>query len=302
MPRDVLLQTPEQAYLLVDAARRVGGVPDPLALISDVVQTARDQNDMDILCCALNLQGVLLLENGQAQAAERAWCDLVIVASAADNPQYVARASNNLGIAAIVDMRLETAITSFQRAISAYLRLGYAKGCGQSHQNLGIVFRELDHPQDAHTHFQLAITFAQSADCVDDVARAEHEMALLMVYSHEDLSRAAELARQSLDTFADLKQPAGTAESLRVNGLVALARGMRDEATDALDNALHIARDMKLRLLEAETLLGLAAIARLNNDAPASYNLQHHAHTIFHEIGAVPWGEQVQRRMAAIIS
>ena len=300
VPRNLLLETPEQAYLLADAARRVGGVDDVLGLINAVVHACREHNEIDVLCCALNLQGVLLLESGQSQAAERAWCDLVIVATAADNPQYVARASNNLGIAAIVDMRLETAITSFQRAISAYLRLGYAKGCAQSHQNLGIVYRELDHPQDAHTHFQLAITFAQSADCLDDIARAEQEMALLMVYAREDLMRASELARQALDRFAELKQPAGTAEALRVNGIVALARGVRDEAADALNNALFIARDLKLRLLEAETLLGLAHIARLNNDAPASYNLQHQASAIFDEIGAAAWGEQVQRRMTAL--
>ena len=300
VPRDLLLQVPQQGYLLADAARRVGGIPDTLGLISDVVRAARDHNDTDVLCCALNLQGVMLLEAGQSQAAERAWCDLVIVATSVDNSQYVARASNNLGIAATVDMRLETAIASFQRAISAYLRLGYAKGCAQSHQNLGIVFRELDHPQDAHTHFQLAITFAQSADCIDDIARAEQEMALLMVYSREDLERAAELASQALDRFAELKQPAGTAEALRVNGVVALARGMRDEAAAALNSALQIARDLNLRLLEAETLLALAAIARLNNDAPNSYTLQHQAYSIFDEIGASAWGEQVHRRMTAV--
>src|SRR5688572_23796260 len=135
VPRDVLLQVPEQGYLLADAARRVGGLPDILGLIRDVVQAARVQDEPEVLCAALNLQGVLLLEAGQSQAAERAWCDLVIVATSIDHSQYVARASNNLGIAATVDMRLETAITSFQRAISAYLRLGYAKGCAQSHQN-----------------------------------------------------------------------------------------------------------------------------------------------------------------------
>jgi tetratricopeptide (TPR) repeat protein len=302
VPRDVILQTPELGYLLADSARRAGGVADVLPLIASVVEAAREQDDMDVLCRALNLQGVLLMDAGHRQAAERAWCDLVIVATAADNSQYVARASNNLGVAAIVDMRLETAITSFQRAISAYLRLGYAKGCAQSHQNLGIVHRELDHPQDAHTHFQLAITFANSADCMDDVARAEQEMALLMVYAHEDLQRAEELARHALERFAELKQPAGTAEALRVNGIVALARRSPVEAGYTLNSALHIARDMKLRLLEAETLLGLAAAARLQPDAPTSYNLQQQALAIFQQIGAPAWGEQVQRRMTALVA
>ena len=301
VPREDLLQVPEQGYLLADAGRRVGGIDDSLGLISAVVDAARTQRDNEVLCRALNLQGVMLMECGQSQAAERAWCDLVIVASEADSPQYVARASNNLGIAATVNMRLETAISSFQRAISAYVRLGYARGCAQSHQNLGIVFRELDHLQEAHQHFQQAMMFARSVDCPDDVARAQQESALLMVYGSEDLHRAGELASQALDKFSELRQPAGTAEALRVVGVVALARGSTDEAEQTLQNALTMARDLKLRLLEAETLLGLAAIARRKHDAPSSYTLQHQAHLIFDEIGAVPWGEQVQRRMAVLL-
>lgn len=300
LPRDELLQVPEQGYILADSARRVGGVPDILGLMSAVVEVARDQNDVDVLCRALNLHGVMLLECGQAQAAERAWCELVIVATAADLPQYVARASNNLGIAATVNMRLETAISSFQRAISAYLRLGIARGCAQSHQNLGIVFRELDHLQEAHAHFQQAITFAQMADCLDDIARAEQETALLMIYGHEDLARAAELAAGALDKFSQLRQPAGTAEAMRVVGVVALARGRTDEAETSLKSALEMARELQLRLLEAETLLGLAVVARRHHDPPASYNLHHQAHVIFEDIGASPWGEQVQRRMIAL--
>jgi tetratricopeptide (TPR) repeat protein len=197
-------------------------------------------------------------------------------------------------------MRLETAITNFQRAISSYLRLGYARGCAQAHQNLGIVCRELDHVQDAHKHFETSITFARTADCIDDIARAEQETALLMVYGGEDLERAEQFAQQALDRFAQLRQPAGTAEAMRVLGVVALARRRLEEAEQALTEALRIARELKLRLLEGETLLGLGRVARLQNDAPRAYNLQQQAETVFSDIGAQAWGEQVRRRMDAL--
>ena len=300
LPRDLLLQSPEQAYMLADAARRVGGIDNVLGLLADVVAAAREQGNTLVLCRALNLQGVVLLEQGQAAHAERVWCDLVVVASAADDPQFVARASNNLGVAAIVTMRLETAITNFQRAISSYIRLGYARGCAQAHQNLGIIYREMDHVQDAHKHFQNAITFARTADCSDDVARAEVETALLMVYAHEDLEVAEQYAVQALEKFSGLKEPAGTAEALRVIGVIALARRRLDEAEHALAEALRIAQDLKLRLLEAETLLGLARWARLQNDAPRCYTLQQQAEQIFSAMDAQPWGEQVRRRMEAL--
>ena len=299
-PPEVLLATPELGYMLADSARRVGGYTDILSLVNNVVDAARSVGDNAVLCSALNLLGVILLERGQAQAAERVWCDLVIVASSADDPQFVARASNNLGVAAILDMRLETAITNFQRAISAYLRLGYARGCAQAHQNLGIVFRELDHVQESHTHFDQATTFAHTADCEDDVARAEQETALLMVYAGEDLSRAKDLAQQALERFSSLRQPAGTAEAFRVLGVVSLALRDRSEATQSFQTALAIAQERQLKLLEAETLTGLARIAHLENAVAQSYQLQQLADEIFQQIGAAPWGQQVRRRMDSL--
>ncbi len=300
VPKATLLETPDQAYILADAARRVGGVDDIAGLRADVVEAARRSEDTRTLCAALNLHGVVLLEQGQAQAAEREWCDLVNVASAADDPQFVARASNNLGVAAVLDMRLETAITNFQRAISAYLRLGYARGCAQAHQNLGIVFRELDHAQDSHNHFEQAMTFARAADCIDDVARAEQEIALLIVYGEEDLEAAEAYAHNALDRFSQLKQPAGTGEALRVIGIVALANRRYDEANHAFSSSLDIARELRLRVLEAEVLTGMARLARVQNDSPGSYHHQHLAEQIFADIHATPWGEQVRRRMDAL--
>ncbi len=300
VPRAALLEVPEHAYMLADAARRVGGYPDILPLTSDVVEVARAQDDKATLCRALNLQGVLLLEQGQRQAAERAWFELVAVATSADDPQFVARASNNLGVSAILDMRLETAITNFQRAISAYVRIGWAHGCAQAHQNLGIVFRELDHVQESHAHFQHAMTFARTADCIDDVARAEHESALLMVYARENLVEAEQAAQRALDIFSQLKQPAGTAETFRVLGVVAMAREHFEEAQHQFDSAFQIARELKLRLLEGETLLGLSRLARLRHDPPGGYQREQVALEIFREMSAEPWGAQVRKRMDSL--
>jgi hypothetical protein len=52
--------------------------------------------------------------------------------------------------------------------------------------------------------------------------------------------------------------------------------------------------------LEAEVLMGLARVARTQNDAPASYTQQRQAEDIFEQIHAVPWGVQLRRRMDAI--
>lgn len=300
-PRTELLAVPEEAFMLADAARRVGGADDLLELVNETIKAARDQNQTQVLCDALNLQGAMLLDRGHTQAAERSWFDLVIVATQADQSQYVARASNNLGIAATLQMRLEPAIAGFQRAITAYLRLGYARGLAQAHHNLAIVYRELDHEQKAHDHFNRAVTFAKASDSVDDIARAEEELALLVLYSGGNTQSAGEYARAALDKFAELKQPAGTGGTLRALGVIALAENRLDEAQEALDTALRIARQRTLRLLEAETLLAMAVLERKRASINSKERLlQQQAEKIFTEIGAAPWGAQVRKRMDAL--
>lgn len=293
LPREKLIAEPEQGFMLADAARRVGGFDDLIDLTVEVIESARRQGADDVLCDALNLHGVLLLEAGYALAAERAWCDLVIVASRADNSEFVARASNNLGVAAILSMRLEDAISAFNRSVSAYLRLSYARGLAQSHQNLGIVFREMDHEKDSLANFERAMTWAYAADCMDDVARAEQELALLLLYSGKDVVSAATTAQQALDRFTELEQPGGRAEALRVIGVIEIARGNAEAAKVVLNEAMEVAQSCGLRLLEGEILLAQAVL----QDTGQRQIILTQAERIFSDIGAKAWGMQVRRRM-----
>lgn len=298
VPRERLLETPEHAFMLADSARRVGGISDVADLSARVVGIARAAGPSRLLCDALNLHGVVLLERGQARTAERAWFELVAVATETDNAEYVARASNNLGVAAILSMRLDEAIASFQRSVGAYRRLGYSRGLAQSHQNLGIVFREKEMHDESHAHFQRAITWAYAADSLDDVARSELETALLLLYSPEkDVIGARHSAQQALDRFAELVLPGDVAEALRVMGVVSIAEGKLQDAVQTLNASLEGAKIHKRRLLEAETLTALAAIL------PASkrYPLEKRADEIFSAMDAQPWGEQLRMRMAKLV-
>src|SRR5688500_15895267 len=68
LPHAELVGTPDAGFMLIDAARRIGAHVDVEPPISEVVEAARQQANLPVLCDALNLQGVLLLERGHAQA------------------------------------------------------------------------------------------------------------------------------------------------------------------------------------------------------------------------------------------
>jgi tetratricopeptide (TPR) repeat protein len=299
IPRAALLEKPLFGFILADSARRVGGVNDMLELAASTVEASRER-DIDTHCDALNLYGVLLLESGQPTAARGAWFDLVDAATRADKATHVARASNNLGVAAILAMQLEDAITAFRRAVGAYMRIGYSRGLAQSHQNLGIVLRELGLVEESRSHFERARTFGYTGDCLDDVARADMEMALLYVYVERDLTTATELAHSALHRFRDLAEPAGIANAMRVAGIVALANDDLERADESLRAAVATASQRKMRLLEAETLMAISALERKRSRDVQAQQAEAQARRIFEEIYAGPWGEQVSKRMASL--
>lgn len=296
LPRESLLAEPAEAVLLAHSARRVGGVDDLLEFVDETVEAARAR-DPAILCDALNLRGGILFERGRVQAAERTWCDLVDVATTADEPQFVARASNNLGVAAILSMRLESAIGSFHRAVSAYLRLSHARGLAQSHTNLGIIYREMDHEQETYANFQRALTWAHAAEADEELARIEGELALYHLYLCKDVNAAQSTAQQALDRYTSLGQPIGVAHVTRVLGLIAIARGQFDAAEELLDRALATAVQYNIKLLQGETLLALAANAQWRGALPRKFNCEEQAREIFAGLSAEPWGAQVAMRM-----
>ena len=299
LPREELLADPAQAFMLANSARRVGGVDNLLEFARAIAQAARGGN-ATVLCEALNLEGALLFEQGHIQAAERTWCDLVEVATSVDEPQFVARASNNLGITAVLSMRLEDAIASFQRAINSFLRLSYPRGLAQSHTNLGIVFREMDHDQNALMNFERALTWGYTSEAMEDVARAEEEMALYYLYIVRDVRTAHDMAHQALERFKELRQPGGVAQASRVAGVIALAQHEDATADEVLNHALAAARTSNTQLLQGETLLALAVLAQRRGARPERFTLQEQARAVFAAVSAQPWGDQVARRMDQI--
>lgn len=296
LPRELLLAEPAEAVLLAHSARRVGGVDNLLEFVDETVEAARN-SDPAVLCDALNLRGGLLFEQGRVQAAERTWCDLVDVATTVDEPRFVARASNNLGVTAILSMRLENAISSFHRAVSSYLRLGHARGLAQSHTNLGIVYREMDHELETYANFQRALTWGHAAEATEEIARTEGELALYQLYICKDFSAARTTAQEALERYTSLGQPGGIAHVTRVTGLIAIAKGQYAAADELLDRALIAARQYNIMLLQGETLLGLAANAQLRGALPQKFTFDEQAREIFGALSAEPWGAQVALRM-----
>ncbi len=298
VPREQLLAEPELGFLLAEAWRRGGERSGALGLARALERVCRRRGNDRLFRERSNLEGILLFEAGELGGAEVEWRRLVDASSRAGDEEFVARANQNLGIIYTLAGRWEEALASHERAIVAYQRLGYLRGLAQAHNNLAISYREMGFLNEADQAFRQALEFARSDGSEDELGRIEQEWALLTAL-RGDAALAGVTAERSLRRFRQLGEPGGAGDALRVLGIVALWDGRLEQARARLDEALRLARELHLRLLEAETVAALAALALAAGDAAAAERLRQEGDKIFAELDASRWGVQIRRQLAA---
>ena len=297
VPADERLREPELAFLLADVSRRLGRASRALELARAAERPLRRGGHDRLLRARHNLVGMLLFEQGEVDAAERLWLELHADAQAGGDAEFVARATQNLGVIYTLTDRTQDALLSQARAVAAYQRLGHRRGLAQAHQNLAITYRDAGDSSRAQRHFEQAASHARAAGSEDELARVEQERALLLLETGDvDIARSS--AESALARFTRLHDPGGCAEVHRVLGLIALATGAHAEARMELERARATGGN---RLLDAEVHAALAALEREVGNAGAAAEHAQHGETTFAALGAQAWGRREEARLLRLL-
>ncbi len=300
LPPETLTEEPEFGFHVADAWRRIGRSAEAIELVRALAQRCDARGNDRLFRDRLNLEGILLFELGKIDDAELSWRELLDAASRAADEDFVARANNNLGVIYTLHGRPAEALASYERAIAAHRIRGYRRGLAQAHQNLAITYREIGFENEADAHFRRVISYARTEGNEDEVARAEQERALLIYYFRRDAALARATATRALQRFQKLGLPVGVADVERVLGVISLGERRVSDSRDHFQEALRVARETHTALLEAETLLGLAALSACVGDTAESAALEAQATSLFATLGATGWGEQTRRRLFSL--
>lgn len=289
--RDRLVEaSPYLAFWLADAWRRLGKQAAALRLTVSMTAASRRLGIPRLELDRLNLEGMLRFETGDTAGAESCWRELLARAGTDKSDEFTARANNNLGIIYTLQARSAEAVMSYQRALGAYQLLGTRRGIAQTHQNLGITYRDLEQFDNSDHHFEEAMRFARESNSEDEVGRAEYERALLIYLDRRDADLARVTVRRAIGRFTSLNDPVGISDSVRVLAMIELGEGNLGDAVAYTERALDDARRVGHVLLEAELLEVQAAAARRQNDAAVAVELESQASAAFQQVRAPAWG------------
>jgi tetratricopeptide (TPR) repeat protein len=275
----------ELAYRTGEALYHLGRMEELAEHASAFEAAARRRRDVAGTMRALNLRGIAAFELGRTEEARDAFDTLMALAEAEHDDDMLARACLNLGAVANLEGDPATALTLYQLAIPVFQRLDQSRGLSQTHQSLAMSLRDLGRFDDADDAYREAMRLGLEHGYPPIVAMASLGRAELLVL-RDDPAPALGLVEWGLGLARRLGDPITEGTGLRIRGRARIATAELREADADLRRALQAAVDTKNRLLEAETLRDLAALARREGDYAAAGSLGRRAADVFRSFGA----------------
>ena len=248
---------------------------------------ARRARDVRALLRALNLRGIAAFELGVPDEARQAFEALMDLSEAEGDDDMLARAALNLGALANLQGSPADALAMYHLALPLFQKLGQTRGLSQTHQSLGMSYRDLENWPEAEDAYQEAMRLGTGFGYAPIVAMAaigRSEVQVLRGDPHAALS----LVEWGLQLSRQLGDPISEGTALRVRGTARAATDSSPElrARGDFQQALTLARSTDNVLLEAESLRDLARIAALIPDAKSARQHYEAAANAFDRLGA----------------
>jgi tetratricopeptide (TPR) repeat protein len=262
---------------------------------------ARRARDVPALLRALNLKGIAAFELGVPDEAREAFEALMELSEAESDDDMLARAALNLGALANLQGNPADALAMYQLALPLFQKLGQTRGLSQTHQSLGMSYRDLEKWAEAEDAYREAMRLGTGFGYAPIVAMAaigRSEVQVLRGDPHAALS----LVEWGLQLSRQLGDPISEGTALRVRGTARAAtdRSPVLRARGDLQQALALARSTDNLLLEAETLRDLARTADLITDTESARQHYEDAAKAFDRLGARHSVREMQDRIAAL--
>jgi tetratricopeptide (TPR) repeat protein len=293
-----LLADGDGAVLLGEALTRSGEERQALRWLREIEPTLARDGDRSAHRRAMNIVGVAAFSIGNLEEANSAFATALELATEADDLLVLARATGNLGTIANLQGEHERALWHYRIALPTFQRLGQRPELASCYHNMAITYRDLGELEEADENERRAIEYAADGAvprlaAMGRVGRAE------IALRRGDAQLAEMTARLAAEELGRLGDRLNEADAHRLVGAACAAQHHDQDALDAFDRALTIARARGHALNEAESLRDRVPVRLALGQRVLAIADARAAMAIFERLGAASEFEALERLVAA---
>lgn len=240
----------------------------------------------------LTVLGAIHQSNDEPDAALARYLEALQVGERLAHEPSVARSHNNIGLVYWDLERHEEALAAMQRALAIHERIGPRGHLANTLNNIGLVSIELGRAREA-------LPFLERAHAIDVQSRDLHGQAkCLSNLGHVqerlgDLARALELHTQSLALRERIADKEGIVRSRGAVAEIRLAQGEPTAAVAVLEPAIAVAVEIGARRDEADLQRTLSQAHEKLGDASRAIAAYRRFHTLQGELAALATKQRV---------
>lgn len=297
VPPAELEAEPELGCALAYAMYHLAKLDSAYALVEMLERSCASRGRDRLYCRRLLIKGNVKVDRGDLAAGESAYAEVLGLSTAANDARMVAASTMNLATVAWLRCDYGAALSSYERALAAYRSIADSYRLASCHHNLAMVYRELALFTESAQHFDQSRVIFSEVGGPYELAFNDYERAGLL-HTRGDTSTAKLLATRAYETLRKLELPRELGEALRVLGIIHRGEGQYSRARAAFEEALRLARQTGVRLLEAEVLEELAVL-QVESGGEAADAAVEQASALYEQMGASTRAARTRSRFAA---
>ena len=242
---------------------------------------------------AYNSMGIVYFEQGKLDAAQEQWEKGIEIADKLNNRKLSAQLSNNLGALNSMQGDWEHALAYYGKSTTMFEMIGEDRGLAETYHNMGMTYADAKDHSNAATYYEKSYEIAK--DMGDVRLQALVKLNRVELYtSINDTYAGLALCNQALQTFVQLKDSLGEAETYKFMGILYGRAREWDLASSFFDDCIMLAGKHKNPLLEGEAYFEYGQMHRSNEEKDAALERMNKALAIFEELHAEKDAEKVK--------
>ena len=212
-----------------------------------------------------NSLGIFYFEKGELGEASKYWEEGLGLAEKLNENKLTAQIYNNLGALMSTLGNWEKALTYFNKSGILFEKMGEFRGLAETYHNMGMTFADDKHWSESGEYYEKSYEIAKKIGDVRLQAMVKLNRVELYM-SINDIYAGLALCNQALQTFVQLDDHLGEAETYKFIGILYTKTQEWDFASSYFDDCIHLAKQYKNPLLEGEAYFEYGVMQKEKND------------------------------------